>query len=152
MKKIINRGTAPNDGTGDDLRDALGKVNDNFTDLYNKQTYVSILSSPNSAIDLDCSNNTVFYVLGASSNLSVNFTELSIANTEMRDITFIINQGNTEITIDTVKIANTAQTVFYENGNTHTYTPNNIDIETFSILNSSNTYIITSKLNTYGSV
>lgn len=33
-KQTINTGTTANDGTGDDLRDAFIKVNDNFTELY----------------------------------------------------------------------------------------------------------------------
>ena len=34
-KKTINVGTTPNDGTGDKLNVAFGKINDNFTELYN---------------------------------------------------------------------------------------------------------------------
>jgi len=33
-KQTIGIGAAPNDGTGDTLRDAMDKVNDNFTELY----------------------------------------------------------------------------------------------------------------------
>jgi hypothetical protein len=33
-KQTINIGTTPNDGTGDALRNAFIKVNDNFTELY----------------------------------------------------------------------------------------------------------------------
>jgi hypothetical protein len=34
-KQVINIGTVANDGTGDPLRSAFDKVNDNFTELYN---------------------------------------------------------------------------------------------------------------------
>ena len=34
-KQEINIGTIPNDGTGDPLRDAFDKTNNNFTELYN---------------------------------------------------------------------------------------------------------------------
>jgi hypothetical protein len=34
-KQTIGIGTLPNDGTGDPLRTAMDKVNDNFTELYN---------------------------------------------------------------------------------------------------------------------
>ena len=34
-KQVINIGTSANDGTGDPLRTAFDKVNDNFTELYN---------------------------------------------------------------------------------------------------------------------
>lgn len=33
-KQVINIGTAPNDKTGDQLRTAFTKINDNFTELY----------------------------------------------------------------------------------------------------------------------
>lgn len=33
-KQTIGIGAAPNDGTGDPIRDAFDKVNDNFTELY----------------------------------------------------------------------------------------------------------------------
>jgi hypothetical protein len=35
--KTINIGNVVNDGTGDDLRSAFAKVNENFTDLNNRQ-------------------------------------------------------------------------------------------------------------------
>lgn len=34
-KQTINIGSAPNDGTGDNLRDGATKINDNFTEVYN---------------------------------------------------------------------------------------------------------------------
>jgi len=34
MKQVIGIGTTANDGTGDPLRTAYGKCNDNFTELY----------------------------------------------------------------------------------------------------------------------
>lgn len=34
MKETINVGTSANDGTGDHLRDAFIKVNDNFSEIY----------------------------------------------------------------------------------------------------------------------
>lgn len=37
-QQTINIGTAANDGSGDPLRDAFDKCNDNFTELYNAVT------------------------------------------------------------------------------------------------------------------
>ena len=34
-KQTINRGSAANDGTGDNLRAGAAKVNENFNELYN---------------------------------------------------------------------------------------------------------------------
>ena len=38
-KQIIGIGAAPNDGTGDCIRDAFDKVNDNTTELYDGVWY-----------------------------------------------------------------------------------------------------------------
>lgn len=35
-RNILNNGTVANDGTGDSLRDAIDKINFNFTEIYNK--------------------------------------------------------------------------------------------------------------------
>ena len=35
-RQVISRGTAANDGTGDTLRSAAGKINDNFVELYQR--------------------------------------------------------------------------------------------------------------------
>ena len=35
-QQYINIGGQPNDGTGDSIRDAFQKTNDNFTDVYDK--------------------------------------------------------------------------------------------------------------------
>lgn len=38
MRQLINTGSAPNDGTGTPLRTAMGMINDNFSELYNRQS------------------------------------------------------------------------------------------------------------------
>ena len=38
-KQVINIGASANDGTGDPLRNAFDKVNDNFNELYSKRKY-----------------------------------------------------------------------------------------------------------------
>ena len=51
-KQTINIGTTPNDGTGDALRNAFIKVNDNFTEVYNN-------SSNPSVVDLSATDGTI---------------------------------------------------------------------------------------------
>ncbi|KAF0676719.1 hypothetical protein [Profundibacterium mesophilum] len=36
VKQLINTGTVPNDGTGDDLRSGAQKINENATELYDR--------------------------------------------------------------------------------------------------------------------
>ena len=58
-QQVINNGTVANDGTGDTLRDATTKINDNFTrlygDLYDSSRVTSIVDSSyvESIIDSD---------------------------------------------------------------------------------------------------
>lgn len=40
-QQLINIGTAPNDGSGDSLRTAFGKINNNFTQLFNTTSTAS---------------------------------------------------------------------------------------------------------------
>lgn len=48
-RKIINTGTFGNDGTGDDLRTAGGKINDNFQELYNDIASLTLASGGSSS-------------------------------------------------------------------------------------------------------
>ena len=44
-QQSISLGTSANDGTGDTLRDAGQKINDNFTELYGDYISISALQS-----------------------------------------------------------------------------------------------------------
>lgn len=56
-KQIINRGTNPNDGSGDSLRNGADKVNANFSEIYN------ILGDGTNLLntDIDFGTNKIFY-------------------------------------------------------------------------------------------
>jgi len=56
-KQIINTGNAPNDGSGDGLRTAGGKINQNFNELY------SVLGDSENLLntDIDFGPNKIFY-------------------------------------------------------------------------------------------
>ena len=43
-RQEINTGAVPNDGTGDSIREAFDKTNDNFIELYSSViTYLSLI-------------------------------------------------------------------------------------------------------------
>lgn len=68
-KQIINVGNAPNDRTGDPIRNAFSKVNSNFTELYN-----TTIDNPEfHSIELQdhyTSGNTVTFVKPANTSIS----------------------------------------------------------------------------------
>lgn len=70
-KKLINVGSAPNDGTGDSLREAGQIINDNLNELY------SILGDGDNLLtsDFDLGTNRVFF-----SNKVETFAELNTVN------------------------------------------------------------------------
>ena len=51
-RQLINIGTIENDGTGDKLRDAMDKINDNFREVYTEL-------GGDSLSNLDLSGNTI---------------------------------------------------------------------------------------------
>ena len=86
-KQTINRGTAANDGTGDNLRAGALKINSNFTELYTALGDGSTLASGN-------------YVTTSDSQILTNKTISGSANT-------ITNIPNSALaSIDNTKLTN----------------------------------------------
>lgn len=80
-KQIVNTGLADNDGTGDPLRNAFTKVNENFTELYNADAaafsgaYADLSGKPTSITAFgitDGSNNQILSTDGAGNFTFVN--------------------------------------------------------------------------------
>ena len=72
-KQIINIGASANDGTGDPLRNAFDKVNDNFNELYtsggtNGSTLINIFDS-NGYLDLSGDPHKVTFYYDTKANL-----------------------------------------------------------------------------------
>ena len=108
-KQTINIGTTANDGTGDPLRTAFDKVNDNFTELYsddagdvdsvNGQTGVVVLDSDDIA---EGSTNEYYTEARVSANTSVAANTAKVTNaTHTGDVT-----GSTALTIASGAVTN----------------------------------------------
>ncbi len=69
-KQIINIGTYPNDGTGDSIRDAMIKVNDNFNEVYGSWT----ATGP-------------FTLLSDNSNTVITDKKITVNNVDLNGIT-----------------------------------------------------------------
>ena len=74
-KQSIGIGTTANDGTGEPLRDAFDKVNDNFDEVYaddfvtharieDRYTEVESISTLVGTVSFDCSNGAIFKLSG----------------------------------------------------------------------------------------
>lgn len=78
-QQVINIGTAANDGSGDPLRTAFDKANDNFSELYAKGAAGSNLDLSNNDIEATNSNGGVNLVPSGSGKVTVEDDSVSIA-------------------------------------------------------------------------
>lgn len=83
-KQTVNIGGSPNDGTGDPIRDAFNKVNQNFDEVYSSYNPTGTITVGNSSVNSVVSNTGGFIT---STNTTVNTS--TVANTT------VIRIGNT---------------------------------------------------------
>tara|TARA_R110000787_G_scaffold14337_2_gene44232 strand:- start:17 stop:523 length:507 start_codon:yes stop_codon:yes gene_type:complete len=87
-KQVINIGTTANDGTGDPLRSAFDKVNDNFTELYDDDagdvnsitaTAPIVRDSPTGNVTISLADNGITYAkLGTEFTTSAAVSALAV--------------------------------------------------------------------------
>jgi len=110
-KQTINIGAAPNDGTGDPIRDAFSKVNDNFTEIYTSYVASGGATVGNSTVNTVISNTGGLVVSNSTVNTVANSSVIKIGNSTA-NATMTSTQvsvfGNTSIgntTINTTALA-----------------------------------------------
>lgn len=94
-KQTVDVGTVANDGTGDPLRTAMIKVNQNFTELYTNAVLTTSVSVGNSTINSSMSNTAGFYTGNSAGSRF-------LANTGVVDITDGTTSSN--LTATTAKV------------------------------------------------
>lgn len=75
-KKVIGIGTVPDDGTGDALRVAMGKANDNFTELYDAEA-LNTAKVTNATHSGDATGDSALTLATVNANVG-SFTNASI--------------------------------------------------------------------------
>lgn len=80
-KQTVNIGATPNDGTGDPIRDAFNKVNQNFDELYSSYAATGSISVGNSTVNTVVSNTGGLVVSNSSSSTVANTDTFKIGNT-----------------------------------------------------------------------
>ena len=92
-RQAINIGSSANDGTGDPLRTAFDKINDNFVELYGTDNDINTLDA-----DLDVNN---FAITTGVTNGNITVTPNGTGNINLGAITF---NGNTMSANDSTQI------------------------------------------------
>jgi hypothetical protein len=80
-KQTINIGAAANDGTGDPIRDAFDKVNDNFDEIYSSYVSTGSVSVGNSTVNSVISNTGGLVVSNSTVSTVANSGTFKIGNT-----------------------------------------------------------------------
>lgn len=115
-KQTINIGSAPNDGTGDPIRDAFDKVNGNFDELYSSYVASGAVSVGNSTVNSVVSNTGGLVVSNSTVNTVANSSVIKIGNSSA-NATMTLTQlsvfgnttiGNTTINTTAMAIGNSA--------------------------------------------
>ena len=122
-KQTISIGSAPNDGTGDTLRNAFDKTNDNFDELYTTVTSANNLFLGNSTVnatitsvtvDLGVNSTSTAFHLGANGNVGLGNT----TTTHTLSIT-----GNLAVSSNTLSLGSSSA-----GANGYTYLPNGVKL------------------------
>lgn len=103
-KQTINIGSSANDGTGDPLRDAFDKANDNFTELYDRTHAIQVAASDETTA-LTTGTAKVTFPMPYAMTLTAVRASLSTAQTSGSTFTVDINEAgasilSTKLTID----------------------------------------------------
>ena len=109
-RQNINIGTVANDGTGDDLRVAMQKVNDNFTELYNASPVTAQITISGNQISSNATNANL--KLTASGTGVIEFEGIQIRDnhieaTRSNDDLVLSASGTGDIIVGAVRIHGT---------------------------------------------
>lgn len=141
----INVGSAPDDGTGDYLRVAFGKTNNNFIEIYNSFIMTSKLTIGNSTVNTYLTNTGTVFLGSNTANLYANSSSVYVINSTANmvllanGIQFYSNAVNAtaRITITDFYVGNTTSNVIITTtNNTLAFGGNNTTKSTFTANNS----------------
>lgn len=108
------------------------------------------LSGATGVVTHDCAGGTIFYHTSPTASFTVNATNLKCDAGYTASITLVISQGATAYIPSALQIAGSAQTINWAGGSAPTGNANKKDVVSFSILNSSGTYIVLGQLVAFG--
>ena len=84
-QQTINIGTSANDGTGDPLRTAFDKINDNFTELYSETAADSQITISGNKIKTNVSNTDLVLDTNGTGAVAITPTKIMMANLPTSD-------------------------------------------------------------------
>jgi hypothetical protein len=112
----------------------------------------SLLNSNNSGgtTTFSLTNQSIFYVNGASSNITANFTNAQTTNNRIISTTVILSQSATARIVSAVQIDGVASTINWANNVTPTGNSGKQDIFGFNLIRSGSAWKTLGQMTTYG--
>lgn len=115
-KQTINIGTVPNDGTGDTLRDAFDKTNDNFDEIYAGFSFTNTNVKVANSIFVGNSSSNIFanssLLSFNTNNIIINTTSLSVgSNTKVQTNKIFIGNSTVNSVVTSSNIVTTELTL-----------------------------------------
>lgn len=107
-RQIINIGSNANDGTGDTLRDAMIKINDNFIELYNETAVDSGITISGNNISANRSNDDIVFVPAGSGSVTfpgIKIDDNNIVAIRSNDNLNIIPSGSGVVNFGSITIS-----------------------------------------------
>ena len=110
-QQTLNIGTNANDGTGDNLRVAMDKVNDNFNELYASPLFSGNLSFSGNEISATRSNDDIVFVPAGTGSVSfpaIKINNNNIQGTRSNDNINLLPNGTGSVVFGAIKINGTS--------------------------------------------
>lgn len=104
-QQVVNVGSAPNDGTGDTVRNGMIKINNNFTEIYTTYIASGMITVGNSTVNSSVSNAVGFYFGNSTVRFTANNSLLNLANSLIVNSTLVNASANLNVG-DTANVAN----------------------------------------------
>lgn len=142
-KQTINIGSAANDGTGDPLRTAMDKINDNFDEIYSSYIATGSITVGNSTVNTVISNTGGFISGNTTSNVVANSSIIKIGNSS---INATANSSTLLVSNSTVTVSVNSSIVLVGNTTVNT----SINSSSISFTNSTSASVVNSSTVTLG--
>jgi hypothetical protein len=112
----------------------------------------SIFGATGTVVHDISSSGTVFYHSNVISNFIANFTNVPSTDNRSTTVSLVISQNNPAHIANSVQINGQPQTINWENSLVPTGNIGNTDIITFTLIRTSNTWLVTGSLSTHGEI
>lgn len=113
------------------------------------ENFVSLSEATGNVVH-DCTNTAIFFHTLIANTFTPNFTNLVADNNQTSVVTLVIQQGSTAYVPSGIQIEGTSETVNWSEGINPSGSANKIDVVSYTLLRSSDTWIVLGQVGSFG--